>query len=41
MSDNCECAVSGPNKGMLGEIEGDEIIEVEVVTPGSMVPLIG
>lgn len=34
MLDNCECAVAGPNKGLLGEIEGDEIVEVEVIGGG-------
>jgi len=30
----CECASIGPNKGLLGDIEGDEIVEVEVVGGG-------
>lgn len=34
MSNNCECVVSGPNKGSLGDIEGDEIVGVEVIGGG-------
>lgn len=34
MSDTCECAVQGPNKGLLGEIEGDEIVGVEIIGGG-------
>jgi len=30
----CESAIQGPNKGSLGEIEGDEIVEVEVIAGG-------
>ena len=33
-SNVCESAVSGPYKGALGEIEGDEIVEVEVIGGG-------
>ena len=34
MADACECAVQGPYKGLLGDIEGDEIVEVEVIGGG-------
>ena len=33
MSDNCECACT---KNLLGEIEGDEIVEVEVIGGGTL-----
>ena len=34
MDSVCESAVVGPNKGLLGDIEGDEIVEVEVIGGG-------
>lgn len=34
MISDCECAVSGPNKGLLGKIEGDEIVSVEIIGGG-------
>ena len=34
MSNTCESAVSGPDKGSLEEIEGEQIVEVEVRNGG-------
>lgn len=34
MSDNCECECVCPDR-LLGEIEGDEIVEVEVIGGGA------
>ena len=34
MSNVCESAVQGPYKGLLGEIEGDEIVKVEIIGGG-------
>lgn len=34
MSTTCESAVRGPNKGSLGEIEGESIVEVKILNGG-------
>jgi hypothetical protein len=34
MSNTCESAVQGPNKGLLGEIEGEGVVEVEILNGG-------
>ena len=35
-SNVCECSAVGHYKGALGDIEGDEIVEVEVVGGGHL-----
>ena len=34
MATNCECIGSGPNKGPLAGLEGDEIVGVEIINGG-------